>query len=182
MSIDPDSMMIKSPTYRKATSINAAVEDIELGSASTSASLAAVKLKDDTDSLLPEDRIVNNNKTDAQTSQPPRYRFSNIISTRAWDRWLSRRGWGWGLIFGLYTSRLVLITDLVLLMIGSFSYGGLVDGIGTIAKRDAKKVQQISTMYHILINILSSILLVSSNYAMQVLCSPTRKEIDEAHA
>lgn len=39
----------------------------------------------------------------------------------------------------------------------------------------------ISTILHILINIMSTVLLTSSNYAMQVLCALTRQEIDRAH-
>ena len=39
-----------------------------------------------------------------------------------------------------------------------------------------------STALHVVINILSSLLLSASNYTMQCLGSPTRKEIDMAHS
>ncbi|PVH88666.1 hypothetical protein DL98DRAFT_580231 [Cadophora sp. DSE1049] len=41
--------------------------------------------------------------------------------------------------------------------------------------------KRLSFWIHLAINILSSLLLGSSNYATQVLCAPTRAEVDEAH-
>jgi len=46
---------------------------------------------------------------------------------------------------------------------------------------DCETAGQLSTFIHLLINSLSTILLASSNYCMQCLSAPTRKEVDEAH-
>jgi hypothetical protein len=87
--------------------------------------------------------------------------------------WSSRR---------VYASLAVFISNIALLFAGLFAYGGAVEGIGTIAIGNMQRVSRTSTAYHILINILSTVLLTSSNYAMQVLCAPTRQEMDIAHA
>ncbi|KAK5119985.1 hypothetical protein LTR85_007061 [Meristemomyces frigidus] len=55
------------------------------------------------------------------------------------------------------------------------------DGIGILAQGPSGKIASISTAYHVVINILSTLLLTSSNYCMQVLCSPSRDDIDRAH-
>lgn len=39
-----------------------------------------------------------------------------------------------------------------------------------------------STVFHIIIKAFSTILLAASNYTMQVLCSPTRFDLDAMHA
>lgn len=46
---------------------------------------------------------------------------------------------------------------------------------------DMKTVSRLSTGLPVFINLLSTVLLTSSNYAMQILCAPTREEIDHAH-
>lgn len=44
-----------------------------------------------------------------------------------------------------------------------------------------EKVTRWNTILHLIVNVFSTILLSSSNYCMQCLSAPTRKEIDEAH-
>lgn len=55
-------------------------------------------------------------------------------------------------------------------------------GIGTLHEGRAKYIARLSTAYHILINILSTGLLTSSNYCMQLVCAPTRQDINRLHA
>lgn len=105
----------------------------------------------------------------------PSWMLTRLRSTR------DRRSWTYGLYAGLYASTAVLISNIILLIVALSAHGGVVDGIGTIAKGEMRTITIVSTAYHILINVLSTILLISSNYAMQVLCAPTRKEIDQAH-
>lgn len=57
-----------------------------------------------------------------------------------------------------------------------------IKSIGILYQGDCEKSRQISTGLHILINILSTILPGASNYMMQCLHSPTRAEVDKAHA
>ncbi|KAL5050120.1 hypothetical protein BDW71DRAFT_195051 [Aspergillus fruticulosus] len=57
----------------------------------------------------------------------------------------------------------------------------LKDDRGILYEGDCDRVRHLSTGLHLLINILSTTLLGASNYGMQYLCAPTRKDIDDAH-
>jgi len=59
---------------------------------------------------------------------------------------------------------------------------GVDDGIGTLQEGDCHKTKSINFWIHLAINILSTALLSASNFAMQCLTSPTRHDIDKAHA
>lgn len=52
----------------------------------------------------------------------------------------------------------------------------------TITSGDCNKVQDLNTWLHVLINILSTAILGTNNYGMQILCAPTRADVDQAHA
>lgn len=54
--------------------------------------------------------------------------------------------------------------------------------IGTIQRGSCRKTKNLSLWLHLMINALSTALLSASNHCMQCLSSPTRKEIDKAHA
>ena len=43
------------------------------------------------------------------------------------------------------------------------------------------KVKNLTTWLHLIINIISTVLLACSNYCMQTMCAPTRKELVQAH-
>jgi hypothetical protein len=53
--------------------------------------------------------------------------------------------------------------------------------LGRLYKGDCNVSQRLSLSLHLVINILSTLLFSSSNLCMQLLASPTRKEIDKAH-
>ena len=80
-----------------------------------------------------------------------------------------------------YASSTVLLTNTAFLLYGALTHGGIHSGIATLIHGDLKTVSRMSTALHVFINILSTILLTSSNYAMQILCAPTRGEIEDAH-
>jgi hypothetical protein len=95
---------------------------------------------------------------------------------------LNNMSWRSGLYAGLYASIFVLLSNTVLLLTGLLAHHGDVSrGVRTVAQGDARFVTRTSTAYHVLINIFSTILLTSSNYAMQILCAPTRHDVDRAH-
>lgn len=98
-----------------------------------------------------------------------------------WTLRIGRRDWRYGLWAGFYGSLAVLASNIALLLYGALTHDGIVDGISTVAQGDTVFVSRMSTAYHVLINVLSTILLTSSNYAMQILCAPTRNELDIAH-
>ncbi|KAE8334706.1 hypothetical protein BDV24DRAFT_172155 [Aspergillus arachidicola] len=52
----------------------------------------------------------------------------------------------------------------------------------TIFEGNCKKAKRWSTGFHILINVLGTILLGTSNYCMQCLSAPSRKDVDRVHA
>jgi hypothetical protein len=91
-------------------------------------------------------------------------------------------GWRLGVIIALGISIFVLITNIILLIIGSRKNGGYVNGICTLNHGNAGPIQSQGLTYHIIINILSTALLTSSNYCMQILSAPSREELDWAHA
>lgn len=90
-------------------------------------------------------------------------------------------GWRLGVFLGVCLSSAVLCGNIILLFVG-FRYTGYNNGIGILAQGRSDSMARMSTVYHILINLLSTLLLCASNYSMQVLCSPTREDIDRAHA
>ena len=55
-------------------------------------------------------------------------------------------------------------------------------GIGVLYTGGCKNVERSATLLAIPINIISTILVATSNYVMQCLSAPTRKDIDRAHA
>jgi hypothetical protein len=89
------------------------------------------------------------------------------------------QGWRFGLAVSASSAILVLLTN-VLLMIVAASASKLDNGIGTLYVGSCGIVNKWNLALHLLINILSSILLSASNYAMQILSSPTRSECDKA--
>jgi hypothetical protein len=91
------------------------------------------------------------------------------------------QGWRFGLAVSASSAIFVLLTN-VLLMIVTASGPKPDRGIGTLYVGSCGIVNKWNLALHLLINILSSILLSASNYAMQILSSPTRSECDKAHA
>ena len=78
------------------------------------------------------------------------------------------------------------ITGLCLALNTAFSiFAAVVDptseGIGTIYIGDCSKVKSLDRWLHLVINILGTALLSASNFNMQCLSSPTRKEVDAVH-
>jgi len=89
--------------------------------------------------------------------------------------------WRIGVLTGCFASGFVLHINLILLLVAAFRYEGFQDGIATLTRGKQDTIARMSTAYHILINVISTILLSCSSYTMQVLSSPTRSEVDAAH-
>lgn len=55
-------------------------------------------------------------------------------------------------------------------------------GRATLYQGDCSKVHRVNTAIHLYINFSSTLLLAASNFSMQCLSAPTRRDIDRAHA
>lgn len=88
-----------------------------------------------------------------------------------------------GLLFGTCMSSFVLCCNVAIVIIGAVIHSGYRQGdhIADLMYGRAPIISRWSTVLHLLINVASTVLLGASNYTMQVLCSPTRLDINKAH-
>lgn len=91
------------------------------------------------------------------------------------------QGWRAGASICATAVGTVLAVNILLIIIAATKNTGSTGGLATIQSGDCSKSQKLDTWLHLLINILSTLLLASSNYCMQCLSSPTREDIDKAH-
>lgn len=78
---------------------------------------------------------------------------------------------------------MVFVINLILTIWAATKSGkGSGHGEGVLAQGPCDHIRLWNTAAHFLINMLSTVLLSSSNYCMQCLSAPTRREVDEAHA
>jgi len=80
------------------------------------------------------------------------------------------------------TTATVVLTVNVIVTIVACAKVGTSGGVGTAYDGNCGTVNTWALWLHIVINVLSSILLSASNYTMQCVTSPTRKELDRAHS
>lgn len=91
-------------------------------------------------------------------------------------------GWRLGVAFGCCMSTFVLCANIAITVVGTRTNGGYKNRVSDLVAGSAASITRWSTGAHLLINICSTILLGASNFTMQVLSSPTRDDIDRAHA
>lgn len=91
------------------------------------------------------------------------------------------KGWRMGVAICAATTGTVLFVNVVLTIV-AYSKFGQSEGLGTLQEGSCRKTKELSIWLHAAINVLSTLILGASNYCMQCLASPTRKEIDKAHA
>lgn len=111
-------------------------------------------------------------------------RASALDATQEKSRYRRRsfqKGWRAGVAASAIMTTVILIINLTLTVWASLSFE-IVDGIGNAYVGECSIVNTWSTVLHIFINVLSSAMLSASNYTMQCLTAPTRKECDTAHA
>lgn len=121
------------------------------------------------DKLLPVEQVCL-----SQPSPPRSIVTSNGVS-RTWE------GWRLGALLCMLVIAASLILNITVTTWASATFG-LPGGIGTIHRGPCPSVRITGLWLHIGINILSTIMLGASNYSMQCLSSPTRSEVDKAHA
>ena len=87
-----------------------------------------------------------------------------------------------GVTLGAIGAALILLLNIIVTIVASTT-SPVHDGLANIQKEGScSRSERINFWLHLLINALSTILLAASNYCMQCLTSPTRKDIDKAHA
>jgi hypothetical protein len=92
-----------------------------------------------------------------------------------------QKPWMLGLYIGFYSSLIVLIGNSAFLAVALQSHQSATGAMRALVENGPDRTRVLSTVYHILINFCSTILLTSSNYAMQILSAPTRDETNQAH-
>ena len=99
---------------------------------------------------------------------------------RPWWRKYSLETWKPVILCGVVTSLVVLLSNVIVL---SYGLSCPPDSPGTrvLHKGSCSQTSISYTSWHVLINILSTILLGSSNAASQILAAPTRDEVDKVH-
>jgi hypothetical protein len=102
------------------------------------------------------------------------------------ERWWERsraEGWRSGVLFCASSATLVFVFNLVLTIwaVANHGWGGK-EGRQILYEGSCDTSGRLNTGLHLLINALSTILLSASNYSMQTLSAPTRKDTDKAHA
>jgi hypothetical protein len=127
-------------------------------------------------------------------TRPAESRYASIEYVRGFfPQFLSENdepGWKWTKMFS--TQRkvliiqqiviiLVLIVNIVLFIVGAVKYPRYQD-MGTIYQGRCDVAKKLNMWFHLMINVLSTLLLGASNYSMQLLVAPTRQDIDKAHA
>ena len=86
-------------------------------------------------------------------------------------------GWRFGVINCAVAASIVFLINLI----ATITWASDVDS-GVLFKGNCDRARKLNSVLHIIINVLSTILLSSSNYVMQCLSAPTRKEVDAAHS
>lgn len=81
---------------------------------------------------------------------------------------------------GFGISILAFTVNLILLAVAAIKKPGYKAGIGILHHGTTDEISKLTTAYHVLINILSTGLLTSSSYCMQLLWAPRREDIDAA--
>jgi hypothetical protein len=100
------------------------------------------------------------------------------------ETWTQRhfRGWRFGILSGSVLAILVFTTNLTVTLVASLRQHRRISDRKILFEGDCTRTRNLNTGSHLLINVLSTLLLSASNYGMQCLSSPTRSEVDEAHA
>lgn len=104
-------------------------------------------------------------------------RYESEKPTKTWFGY----GWRGGARIAFCTVVTVFVINLTLLIYLTLAYPRM-DGFPVVFRGSCKDVTLYNRLWHVLINVLSTGLLSSSNYCMQLLVAPTRGWLDKAHA
>ncbi|KAH7132548.1 hypothetical protein B0J11DRAFT_230512 [Dendryphion nanum] len=103
------------------------------------------------------------------------------IVQRAWEKFKESAGWRRGVIYCIATSLFVLSFTLTFVVWAATQHK-TGSGIVLLFQGSCKKSKRMSIGFHLIINVLSTLLLSASNYCMHVVSAPSRQDIDRMHA
>ena len=90
-------------------------------------------------------------------------------------------GWRSNVILSILTGTSILILNICVTVWAS-TKSPSDKGVTTVHEGLCSGIKTAITRIHLAVNILSTLLLAASNACMQILCAPTREEVDAAHA
>lgn len=105
----------------------------------------------------------------------------SLTARRLKSRWQRLHGYRFGTVLCAGVTGTTFGVNLALTIWASKNFG-VSGGVGTIQSGNCQQTKTLSIWLHLVINVLSTALLSASNYCMQCLSSPTRQDIDKAHA
>jgi hypothetical protein len=108
-------------------------------------------------------------------------RASIVSHQQTWSQ-KHLKGWRFGILSGSLLASLVFCINASATIYGGIDSEKNDNGRKVLYEGDCERVRRINLGLHLIINALSTILLSASNYGMQCLSAPTRKEIDLAHS
>lgn len=112
-------------------------------------------------------------ESSADEKLPPRNQ--SILKTKALE------AWRFTVASGALAGTLILLVNIITLAV-MYGIHSPVDYSITFFTGSCLKARNTSVGAHVVINVLGTILLACSNFSMQCLGSPTRKEVDSAHS
>lgn len=92
------------------------------------------------------------------------------------------RGWQASSKIALSCATLVLVANVAMTVAIVAGGHNMMEGVYMVYWGSCKSTETRDTWVHLALNLVATILLASSNYCMQLLSSPSRSEVDKAHA
>jgi hypothetical protein len=105
-----------------------------------------------------------------------------------WRRWWLENsiGYRYGVFLSFAFSATVLLINIILLLVSVFLRSSRIGDTSSsqriLYEGSCEKAKKGNVALHFGINVLSTVILVSSSYCMQCLAAPTREEVDIAHS
>ncbi|KAL8976226.1 MAG: hypothetical protein Q9205_007726 [Flavoplaca limonia] len=105
--------------------------------------------------------------------------YSNTSKPRR-SRWPQRYHFGIRCCAAIVA--VILLTNVILTVVVVSKTKLSDSGVAVVRDGDCSTTKRLNILLHLLLNLLSTLLLCASNYCVQCLSAPTRKDIDNAHA
>jgi len=106
-------------------------------------------------------------------------RFGTKVFGRFYDNFIG--GWRAGLVRSFLLSLIALIVNISVYTWLFRTYDSK-DGTATLQRGNCGRIRNANTGIHAALNVVSTLILGASTYAMQGITAPTREEVDVAHA